>query len=280
MKHLARRLVFGVAGAVDPVSHDGMAGGREVNPDLMRASRLEPRQHEARPRKPLERPKVRDRPPPRLAGTRDAPAPAGFPHEVGVVGALVGRVSGDDRDVLALDGVLAKARLEKVQGGAVSGEGHRARGLLVDPMQDARVGPSPVAMLQVEEDAAPERVLFAGLGRHGQQAGRLVHDHDVVVLVQDGEARADAAPGGPARVQLERCLGIDLGPGLVHGRPARIDPAGAHGIACRPTRQPELAGDGEVEPHGESPSPAESGTRTSTKKCGSPMRASGLAPGP
>jgi len=39
-------------------------------------------------------------------------------------------------------------------------------------------------------------------------------------------------------------------------------------------------GDGEVEPHGESPSPAGSGTRTSTKKCGSPMRASGRAPGP
>ena len=130
-------------------------------------------------------------------------------------------------------------------------------------------------MLEIEERAAPERVLLARLGGHREEARRLVDDQHVAVLVEHREPGAHAAPRRAARVKLEAGIGADLGAGLVEGGAVHVHPARAHGLSRGPAGEPERARDGEIEPHGEG-----AGIRTSTKKPGSPIRASSRAPGP
>ncbi len=276
VEHLpGRRAGVALARAVHAVAEHRVARRREVHADLVRAAGLQAHRDEARARQPLEGAEPRDRPAPGLAGARHAPPEARRAHEVGLVGSGVRRRPGDQGHVLPLDGVLPETVLEKVQRGAVAREDDRARGVLVDPVDDARVGPSAVAVLQIEEGPAPEGVLLARLGRHRQEARLLVDDQHVAVLVEHRQPRANAAARGPAGVKLEARVGAHLGPRLVEGRSVGVDPPGAHGLPRRAAREPEGAGRGEVEPHGEG-----LGTRTSTKKPGSPIRAPSRAPGP
>ena len=255
-----------------------MARGREVHADLVRAAGLGAHQHVRGPGEPLDGLEAGHGMLAPFAGPRDRARETGLAHEVPVEGAAVGKSSLDQRDVLALDRMAAEELLQRVEGGAVAREDERAGGVVVEPVHDAGVRPSAVAMLQVVDGAGPERVLLAGLGGHGQEARRLVDDEDVVVLVEHGEARAHRAAHGAVRVELDRGAGRDLEPGLLGRRAVDVDASPTHRLARGPAGQGELLRDREVEPHGSRSGLC--GTRSSTKKSGSPMRASGRAPGP
>ena len=263
-------------GPVDAVSHDRVPGGGEVNPDLMGPAGLGPNANVGGAGEPFDRLEPRDRALAFLARPRDRAAQPGLAHEIRVEGAPRRQGAFHQRDVLAVDRVAPEALLEGVERGAIAREDQRPRGLLVQTVHDACVGAAAVAVLEVVDGAGPERVLLARLGRHGQESGGLVDDQDVGVLVEHREASAhraaNRAPG------MERDLGIrrDGVPGLLNGHAAHVDLAAPHRLARGPARQRESLRDGLVQPHRFAPC----GTRTSTKKSGSPIRASGRAPGP
>ena len=131
-------------------------------------------------------------------------------------------------------------------------------------------------MLEIVEGAAPEGVFFARLGGDRQEARGLVHDEHVAVLVEHGEPRPHVAPHGTVAMKHETDVRLDGRARLVDDGAVDLDAAGPHGVASRPPRQGEADGDGLVQPHGL----VSRGTRTSTKKPGSPMRAPGRPPGP
>ena len=262
--------------AVDSVTQDRVARRREVNADLVRASRLGAHRDHRRVREPLERPVSRDRPAALLPGPGDRAAQPRLPDEVRVQRSGVPGMPLDQGHVLALDRVLAKARLEGVERRAAAREHDRPRRVLVEAVDDARVGAAGVPVLEVVEGAAPEGVLFPRLGRDRQESRGLVHDEHVAVLVKHGEPRPDVPPHGAVPLKHETDVRLDGRARLVDDGAVDLDAAGPHGVARRSPRQGESDGDGLVQPHGL----VSRGTRTSTKKPGSPMRAPGPPPGP
>ena len=101
--------------------------------------------------------------------------------------ALVGEASVDQRQVGLLDGAPLELRLEIGERGLGPGHDQAARGLPVEPVDEAEpvpggpLGPQPVQ----------ERVHHRGVGRPARRvdhhAGTLVEDEQVPVLVQHGE---------------------------------------------------------------------------------------------
>src|SRR4029077_3352564 len=84
VEHLPRRGGrTGARIAVDAVSEDGMARGREVDPDLMRPSGLGSDRDEGRSGEALERLVASHRPLALLPGACDRSPQAGLPDEVG-----------------------------------------------------------------------------------------------------------------------------------------------------------------------------------------------------
>src|SRR5262249_17973162 len=154
VEHLPRgfeRRLGKVARTVDGVAQNGMAGRREVDPDLMCAPGLERDRDERRALEPLEHAVARDRAPAGLAAAGH-PSPLRGPcrRERGGELARALRVPFDQRDVLAFDRVLAKEALESAQRLAVAGEDERSGRVAVETVVDADVRPAPVAMLEVE----------------------------------------------------------------------------------------------------------------------------------
>jgi cell division protease FtsH len=115
----------------------------------------------------LDQPVTRDGAAALLAGAGDRPAQPRLADEVRVERAAVGRDALDERHVLPVDRVRAKPVLERVVRRAVARENQRPGSVLVEAVDDPGVGPAAVAVLEVVERAAPERVLLAGLCRNG-----------------------------------------------------------------------------------------------------------------
>jgi hypothetical protein len=71
-------------------------------------------------------------------------------------------------------------------------EGERARGVAVEAVHHADVGPSRPQAGDVLLDAGQGGVLVVGVGRgrHREQPRRLVHHQDVVVFMEEREGRA------------------------------------------------------------------------------------------
>ena len=106
-----------------------------------------------------------------------------------------------------------------------------------------------VADRQVAGGPVDQRVALVGSGGEGQEAGGLVHDQDVAVLVQHAEPAGDRPRLGPAGEVLDRRVGLDLAPGLVAAVARHVDPAVAHRILGGPARQAEPLGHQLVETH-------------------------------
>ena len=130
--------------------------------------------------------------------------------------------------------------------------------------------------MEVVEHARQQRVASRSLGRDGQEAGGLVHDQDVRVLVEHGEAGPDGAANRSSGVKRDFGLRTHREPGFLSGDAVDVDLAAPDRLARRAPRQRESLRHREIEPHRFAPS----GTRISTKKPGSPIRAPGRAPGP
>ena len=120
----------------------------------------------------------------------------GLADEVRVERAALGGDALDERDVLAVDRVRAEAVLERVERGAVAREDERARGVLVEAVDDARVAAGRRSGAGGSAGRALQSVSFsrASVGTVRSPAG-LSTIEDVVVLVQD---RAGASARGAA----------------------------------------------------------------------------------
>ena len=255
-----------------------MARRGEVDTDLVRAPGLQLDGDEGRAVEPLDGAVARDRPLSLLAGPRDAAAEvAAVPHEVGGETARIRQATLDDRQVLPLDRVAPEEVLKKMESGAVAREDEGAGGVLVQAVHDESGGAPAEAVVQVVEDAREQRVLLVLGRRNGEQPGRLVHDQEVGVFDQNRETRADPVPRRTARDGKRASrVSATSRPGSSCNRSVHVHASRAHRIARRASRESECAGHGQVEPHGA----RRFGTRISMKKSGSPMRASGPAPGP
>jgi hypothetical protein len=218
VKHLAGRGRPGPAApAVDGVAHDRQSGMGEVEADLVLPSRLQLDLQERPRREALDDPPARARLVRGLARAGQAPAAA-------LVGVVDGRVDGprfgrggalDQGGVAPLDPVRAEQVAEPGPGGRGEREGQRPRGVAVQPVHDAHVRPARPPAGGVLLHAGERGVLVVGVGRgrDGEQPRRLVHHHDLFVLVEEGDGGAHArarlavgvpGDGGAGRDQLSR----------------------------------------------------------------------------
>src|SRR5439155_27269995 len=81
-------------------------------------------------------------------------------------------------------------------------------------------------------------------------AGRLVDDEDVPVLMEHPELPGDLPRLGAIREEGEIGVGLDLAPGLVAEDTRQLDPAVAHGLLRRASREGKALGDQLVDPDG------------------------------
>ena len=102
---------------------------------------------------------------------------------------------------------VRKRSWSDVERRAAAREDERARGVLVEAVNDPGVRPAAVPMLEVVERPRPERVLLARLGRNREQARGLVDDEHVGrprTAPSAGCARAGAAAGRDGRRAARR----------------------------------------------------------------------------
>ncbi len=178
-------------GPVGQVPHTRMSDGAHVHPDLMRASRLQVDEEQTRRTERLERLVVRHA----LfatGGNRPAPVILGVPPDRCVDGASarVG-VSLDHGVVDLLDGSLLERSFQHAVGAFRLGHNHHAARTDVEPVHDALAlgrparGDSVAGGGKTPDDGrpAPPRARVCG------HSDWLVHDDDVVVVVQDEQAR-------------------------------------------------------------------------------------------
>ena len=71
-------------------------------------------------------------------------------------------------------------------------EDDEPRRVAIDAMYDERPHPAPASADVIRDLIVDGRRVRLALERHGQQAGRLVHDEQVVVFVQDLQVADDA----------------------------------------------------------------------------------------
>jgi len=237
---------------IDGVADHGVAEGGEVDANLVRASRLEREGHGGRAGEPLEHAVVRDGAHAMLSGPRgSAAAVAAVADDVEADGSrVVDDASFHERDVCALDVVASEELLQPAQDLAGAGEDDRAGGLLVEPMDDADIGALPVAELEVGVDAREQRVPFARLGRERQEAGGLVGDHELGVLVQDDEARPHRADRRPVDVEMNARLLAHETPGLAARNAVDVDPSRFDVLLGLASGEGMRAGNPEIETHG------------------------------
>ncbi len=115
----------------------------------------------------------------------------------------------DEREVGLLDGARLERALERLEGGVVLGDDEAARGLLVEAVDDAR--PENAADARESRDVVEERVdqrapRVPG-GRMDDEAGGLVEDEEVAILVEDGERQVLGLGDGGLRAAGRRPRG-------------------------------------------------------------------------
>ena len=173
----------------------------------------------------------------------------------------------DDREVEPLDPVVAEGADEPSARFPREGERDRSRGVPVEAVDALGVAPARLQAQGVVLDAPQRRVLIVDPGRrgHGQEAGRLVHDEDVLVFVKDAERAAGAREGLAVRVEGDtRALG-DLAARLAHPRAVDAHLSLLDHLPRLPARQLRVAADQQqVEAHGYSRTP-----RSSSQAAGS-----------
>lgn len=202
-----------VGAAVDRVSQDRVSEVGEVDPHLVRAAGAELRLDERRPSQPVDRPDD---------GVRGA-APAAR-RQCGAPGARSGPSDGprDDhlpREVAGGEGEVAAAHrmgpelaLQVLGGPMGARQHHGAGGLAVEAVDDMHPPRSGEPVRQLDHEAREHRILLLLAGRVNQHAGGLVHDHQVVVEVEQLDPRPTCPWSAPRQV---REMG-DLGAGGEH----------------------------------------------------------------
>ena len=209
--------------AVDRIAQQRMPGMSEVDPDLVRPSRPEPRLDQRRDAEPLENAPFGDRPGPALPRPRHA-APPVTPvlDEVLVEGAGVAlEIPLDRGEVPAVHRVGPELCLQLHEPPTGACEDENPRGLLVEPVDDGDEGPSPapVPALDPCRDTGQKSVPLFRLGGMRQEPRRLDDGDRVVVLEEDLEGGLDAAADRAAPVPRRARLPVDEPPGVVDHPP-------------------------------------------------------------
>ena len=183
--------------AVDGIADERVPRLGEMDADLVRPPRPEARFDEGRDSEPLDDLPLRHGADSGLARLGDAAPPvAAVLDEILVEGAGVpGEIALHDGEVAAVHRVSPELCLQFHEAAARPREDENSRRLLVEPVDDGDVGPSPaaVAPLNVRRDLGEESLLLLRLGRVRQERGRLDDGDGVVVLVEHRETRLDAA---------------------------------------------------------------------------------------
>ena len=248
-------LAAGAVGvAVALVADDGVADGGEVEADLVGAAGFEPDGEQGGDgSEAFDDAIMGDGVDAEVVAAGDSVALALAADDQGAAdgGLLAGDDALDDGEVLALHLVLAEEGLKGVEGLGRLGEGERAGGFLVEPVDDADVRLAAVADGEVVLDSGGEGVGFVRGGGEGQDAGGLVDDDDVGVLEQDVELRADDAAGlGAVGVEVEDGVGSDEAAGFVAAGAVEVDAAGADGFLGGGAGEGEAFGDEFVDADG------------------------------
>lgn len=103
---------------------------------------------------------------------------------------LLGKVTGDQRQVPTLDRVGTKLVLKPLGGVVVEGEDEHAGGVLVDAVDDQHAAVLSGLALDRGRDPRQNGVRLARVGRMDEQTGRLVDHHEVVIEVQELDRRS------------------------------------------------------------------------------------------
>ena len=254
VEHLPRRLdrrTGEMSRTVDRIADDGMSDRGEVDADLVRPSGFESERDERGRRHAPENAVMRDGTPaffPRARRPAAAVARVADQIESDRPG-VAGDVPFDDRHVLALDVVAAEELLESAERLPGAGEHDRARGVLVEPMDDADVGPPPIPVLEVRVHPGEKRVLLARFRREREKARGLVDDDERRILAEDEELRPDVSDGRSVDVERHARVVADLTPRLAADRAVDVDAARLHVIARLAARERVLASDSLIETH-------------------------------
>ena len=141
-----------------------------------------------------------------LQGVDDAqgaPLPVGGYRQVDAlpgVGLLRGRAAGDHGHIALVHAALRKGFAQEALAGQAARHDHQARGGLVQPVHDQRIGPAL-------QGAAAQAVLLVGAAPgHAQQAGGLVQHQQLGVLVQAGDTCSDICIGIGSSTSTEALL--------------------------------------------------------------------------
>ena len=263
------------ARTVDRIAQNRVAGGGEVNADLVRASRLELDRDQSRSPDPLERPVPRHRPSSLLPPPRHAAAALSrIPDQIGIEDTEAGQSPLHQRHVLPFDAVPPKEILEKPKGFPVAREDHRSGRVAVDPMNHEGDRPTAIAAVKIVEDSREKGVPLPGGRRNGEQPRGLVHDEKILVFEEDREPRLNPMPCRAVGMERKSRLFGNLASRLIAWRAVDVYAAGTDGFPGRPAPEVPPERHGGVEPH------RSRGTRIVMKNWGSPIRASRPAPGP
>ena len=262
----AVRPALGRARAVDPVARDGMPDGIEVDPDLVRPPGDEVELEQGPAGEPLAdavaghgRPAVGD-------DTHPGPVPRVAPDGRFDPTGARGHLAVDQRLVRLLDPARLELGHQRRLRGILLGDHQQTARVLVQAVDDARAldtgDPAPRRAVAVGQEGVDQRPVRMTGGRVDDQAGRLVDDQQVVVLVDDveddlgrgseverdriGHLEAQLRARGDDRVRLEELTGggqpavgdelLDVAPRQARSRPRRSD------RPARPSRPGRAAG--------------------------------------
>ncbi|KAK0342582.1 hypothetical protein LTR94_021753 [Friedmanniomyces endolithicus] len=228
----------GAAGAIDGIAQDGRALGRQMNPDLVCAAGLQGAGDTRRQGRAAGAGRFAEGPLDPIVGDRLAPARLQHGHLLAVGGRAAdarldpalerGRRAAGQGDIGAFDVVGREQGRQALVGAVALGRDHDARGVLVQPVDDARSGDAPDAG-QAVAATGQQRIDQGAVGRARRRVGghaRRLVDHDQVRILIEDRKRQDLglrSGGGDGRQidPVEARLGLGRAAG-------QDDPVTAH----------------------------------------------------
>ena len=236
-----------VAGTVDRVSDDGVPDIGEMDADLVGPAGFEPACDERGHRSETFDDAIMGDGVLALAGhASDASAEVAA---IGDQGSVHGAGGGgdaalDNGDILALDVVGLEKFLKSADGFGSTGQGEGARGVHIEPVDDAdeRTGEA-VADGEVLARAFDQGIALAVGRGQGEEPGGLVDDHDVPVFMQNPEPGGDKTCLGAVREEGHGSVGLDFAAWFIATIAADIDPTISNGILRGATGEAEPLGD-------------------------------------
>ena len=243
-KRPASRGAFG--GTVDTIANDGMPDRSQMQTDLMLAAGVQFHLENSSPVETFLHPVVRDRMTGRLGIVSRDVALAGFVFiGDGQIDGPLRRLRNtfDEGQIAAKEGMIPEG--SAARGVAFAGKcyGHQAGSASIQPMQSAHISPGSTDACQTVSQAAQHTVVVrSSVGGDGEQPGRLVDHHQVLVLIGGREREANHFLAPSVRVVGDGLRGLN--PLTCVPDPGRtdIDLAGHDHVLGLPPGKAEVAG--------------------------------------